>query len=203
MTRPLYPKFALFDDFLPESEATALLDFAIARRTVFAPTGIMLNAKNRTDQAWRRSSEYQLALESLTTAFETAIRSRFEEFCAAAGTPPFALHALDLTLSAHCDGDYYRRHFDTMTAAERAGTAGDRVVSCVYYLHREPCGFSGGELLVYPLVGDGEPLAIAPRHNRLAVFPSIAPHEVAQTHVPGNAWEDARFSLNCWLLRER
>lgn len=203
MSRALVPSHAVFDDFLLPGDAAALLDFAFTHRGGFQPTEIMRSAHRTAERDWRKSFEYHGELGRIVAPFEHAIRERFDAICAAAGTRPFPLHALDLALSAHCDGGFYRQHFDTMTAGERDGTAGDRIVSCVYYFHREPRVFSGGDLLMHPLAGAADPVTIAPRHNRLAVFPSIAPHEVAETHVPGDAWENARFSLNCWLLRAR
>ena len=76
------------------------------------------------------------------------------------------------------------------------------MVSAVYYFHRQPRGFSGGQLAIYP-IDAGDAATIEPMHDRLVVFPSFAPHEVLPVTVPGNAFADARFSINCWLRRER
>ncbi len=57
-------------------------------------------------------------------------------------------------------------------------------------------------LVIHALAGD-ERQVIAPQHDRLVVFPSIAPHEITPVDLPGNAFADARFTIVSWLHRSR
>lgn len=91
---------------------------------------------------------------------------------------------------------------DTTTGVNRMLTPADRVLSLVYYLHREPKVFGGGNLVMHALMGE-EQRVITPRHDRLVAFPSIAQHQVEPISLPGDNFADARFPLVCWLGRTR
>jgi len=98
--------------------------------------------------------------------------------------------------------------FHAGTEAGPAGTilaGGGRVLSCVYYFHREPKAFEGGALRIHAFGSeeDAEFVDIEPRQNSLLVFPAWAPHEVRTVSCPSDAFADARFSVNCWLHRAR
>jgi Rps23 Pro-64 3,4-dihydroxylase Tpa1-like proline 4-hydroxylase len=42
-------------------------------------------------------------------------------------------------------------------------------------------------------------LEVQPKQNGAVVFPSFSFHEVKETTVSGEKWEDARFSVNDWI----
>ena len=65
---------------------------------------------------------------------------------------------------------------------------------------RQPCGFSGGTLRIYPLTGAGH-IDIAPVHNSLLVFPSFVQHEVMPVACPSRHFMDSRFAVNCWFRK--
>ena len=83
----------------------------------------------------------------------------------------------------------------------------DRLLSAVLYFHREPKGFSGGELRLFRLNvrPDTKPVEVAdhldlmPVRNSLVAFPSWVTHEVRPISCPSNRFEDFRFALNCWF----
>jgi Rps23 Pro-64 3,4-dihydroxylase Tpa1-like proline 4-hydroxylase len=103
---------------------------------------------------------------------------------------------VELELVAHGDGAFYRRHIDTQTATERSHI---RVLSGVYYFHRQPKRFTGGALRLYA-IGDPQRFTdIEPTHNTLVVFPAWAPHEVQPVRCPSGQFMDSRFAINCWL----
>ena len=202
MNRARLPAHAVIDGFLPDDAAQALLDHAIASRDAFQPAIVARDGARYADDADRRAMTNP-DLGPARCAFTAAVEAHAEHLCRQVGLAPFPVVAWDIELAAHRDGGYFHEHIDTMTAANRSGQPGDRVISIVYYLHRPEARFSGGELVLRPFDRSGQEIRITPRHNRLVAFPSFARHEVATVHVPGDGWEDARFSINCWLLRGR
>ncbi len=113
---------------------------------------------------------------------------------------PVAISRAEMELVAHGDGAFYRAHVDTKGIDPDKKT--QRVISCVYYFHATPKGFSGGALRLYPF-GGGETsehfLDIPPDHNTLLAFPSWAPQEVRPVSCPSRRFADSRFAINCWF----
>jgi Rps23 Pro-64 3,4-dihydroxylase Tpa1-like proline 4-hydroxylase len=77
------------------------------------------------------------------------------------------------------------------------------VLSGVYYFHRRPRAFTGGELRLYAIGDPDRFVDIEPTHNTLLVFPSWAPHEVRPVSCPTGQFMDSRFAINCWLHARR
>jgi Rps23 Pro-64 3,4-dihydroxylase Tpa1-like proline 4-hydroxylase len=101
---------------------------------------------------------------------------------------------------AHSDGALLRRHIDMQRAP---GVSSVRVLSGVYYLHREPKVFTGGLLRIYSLLAPGRFVDIEPVHNTLVTFPAWVPHEVLPVSCPSGDFMDSRFAVNCWLYALR
>jgi predicted 2-oxoglutarate/Fe(II)-dependent dioxygenase YbiX len=195
------PPHLVIDDFLAPAQVAALLGYALANETDFVPAGELIEGTavaNRNRVALRCS----IGLGPHREAFVAAIHARFADACAATGVALFAIARTETELVAHGHGGRFDLHHDTLTQTNRAGFDSDRVLSSVFYFHREPKAFSGGELAIYPF-RPGEPLTIAPQQNRLVLFSAIAPHAVHPVACPSRAFADSRFSVNCWLHRAR
>jgi SM-20-related protein len=195
-------KRLVIEDFLPPADHAALLAFALASEAGFLPSEVHDSGDGRYDPSSRRSLRFGGDLGAIGEAFGAAILARRDDLFAATGTPPFAVKRCEIELSAHGDGGFFALHQDTLTGAERLSRSADRLLTAVYWFHRQPQRFGGGEFALYP-IGPGEPELIAPRDNRLVAFSAIAPHEVRPVSCPGGGFGDARFSINCWLHRAR
>jgi Rps23 Pro-64 3,4-dihydroxylase Tpa1-like proline 4-hydroxylase len=195
-------KHLAIDDFLPAEDHAALLAFTLENEAAFTPSEVRREGSAYHAPETRKSLFCQAPLGALEDCFRAAVLARKDEFFAATGTPPFEVAKCEIELAAHRDGCFFAPHQDTFTGESRAGYRSDRLVSSVWYFHAQPRGFTGGELAIYPF-GEGEPDLIEPRNNRLVVFPSVAFHEVLPISCPGDAFADARFSINCWLRRAR
>lgn len=191
---------AIFDRFLGAEAAGALLDFALANEAGFRPSTIVGEDGNAVHAEARSSSTFRGDWGEQREIFAEAVRARVSEILAATGVPDWSPKHMQVDLAAHRDGDFFRTHTDTLTGKNRRDEV--RMVSAVYYVHRQPRGFSGGELVIRDVRGQSEN-AIKPLHDRLVVFPSFLPHEVAPVEVPGDSFANARFSINCWLNRVR
>mgnify|MGYP001339389859 CR=1 FL=1 len=186
-------------DFLPEAMAAAVLDFAIANQAAFVPTTIYRKGVMVEESTFRRSLRFKGKLGQLKDDLKAALRASFPDLCRACGMAPFSLHGIEMELAAHRDGGFYHGHIDTLVAEAQADTT--RVLTAVYYVNRSPRPFSGGELALYPLAGEGEARLFQPEHNLLVAFPSIAFHEVRPVSLPSDDFGDARFAINCWFER--
>ena len=191
--------YAVIDGFLPAALHDALLAESIDQISNFTPSSVHTPDGTAYDvdvrRSWRASGAGTFSEEILRHL--TAARAKL---LSAVGIEPFDPWSLELERCAHLDGDYFRPHIDTYTEAQRGGMRGDRILTLVYYFHRQPRGFRGGELVLHPF-GQGVENVIEPHDNRLVVFPSFARHEVRPLTVPGNVPADARFSVTGWLRR--
>lgn len=100
---------------------------------------------------------------------------------------------IELYVHAFNDGTHFDRHSDAY-----GGGNWKRRISCIYYVHREPRGFEGGELIVYGR--SGRPSKVDPRHNSAVFFPSHLIHEVSPVKCRSKAFEDSRFGINVWIM---
>ncbi|MEO1488123.1 MAG: 2OG-Fe(II) oxygenase [Pseudomonadota bacterium] len=193
---------SVVDDFLDPKDAAALLAFALEKRDHFTPSAVHEETSGPPAPLDRRSLSLDADPGAALDAFHFAVDARFDTLRYATGVPEFTEIEREVDLVAHLDGHHYKSHVDTLSREARAQTSADRMISMVYYFHREPRAFSGGELVIYPIAGKGERV-IEPRHNRLVAFPSITPHEVRAIHLESDDFADARFSIACWLCRAR
>jgi hypothetical protein len=193
----------IIDDFLGADAAARLLDFALESRESFAPSFIYSGGVDRVVKpSFRASLTCQRNLDEVIAPFHAAVSRALGRIRAETGTTETGTLLRNLDLLAYRDGHRFGLHIDTAIGANRALNDGDRVVSLVYFLHRQPRGFTGGNLVLHAL-GEDKRHVIEPRHDRLVAFSSITPHEVEPITVPGDDFADARFSIACWLLRER
>ena len=192
----------IVDGFLSEDAADGLLSFVLENEERFRPSRVYEPNPGEDEELMRRSLSMNEGTEEALAEFHAAIDARFEHLRTQTRVPEFTECEREADLVAHLDGHHYKFHVDTLSESARNQATSDRMISMVYYFHREPRAFSGGELKLYGIGGD-ETQLVEPRHNRLIAFPSMTPHEVLPISLPGNAFADARFSIACWLTRAR
>lgn len=100
---------------------------------------------------------------------------------------------IELYVHAYNDGTHFGRHLDT-----HGGGNWRRRISCVYYVHRCPRAFDGGDLVVYDRGGAAH--AIPAEHNSAIFFPADLLHEVRRVTCRSRAFADSRFSINVWIM---
>ncbi|MFD1627832.1 2OG-Fe(II) oxygenase [Azospirillum griseum] len=115
---------------------------------------------------------------------------------------PFPVAMRELQITRHLDGGFYRMHRDTGLPGDPAAS---RILTYVYYFHRTPRRFSGGDLLMFDHGPDGrraetlEFTRFHPEHDTLMFFPSHRLHAVAPVTLDGDDPSDARWTVNGWL----
>jgi SM-20-related protein len=186
-------------DFLDSELHNAVLDWALANEARFVPAGLDAGT---VDPAVRTALSLR-DLGPVRPRIEARIAREVPAWIAALRVTPFEASAIELELVAHNDGAHFTLHSDTYNRDHVA--RGDRMLSAVYYFHREPKAFAGGALRLHRLgAAPGNPgTDIAPDQNSLVVFPSWAPHEVMRVECPSRAFADSRFAVNCWVYRAR
>ncbi len=188
--------FRLYHDFLAPHDHARLLELALAAQPLLAPSrigGIALKPdwrQSRVDESPQALAA--LAREPVLAAARRAVR----DFA----LPDFDFETVEMQFTAHNDGDFYRAHRDY---AE--GDQAYRRLTFVYYFHRQPKRFGGGELALYDTHHDGAGFdaqafsLVEPQDNMLIVFPARFWHEVRPVSCPGGAYADSRFTLNGWI----
>lgn len=191
------------DGFMGEEMVARLLALALEREADFTPTRVgrkhegRLDPKIRISRRLRDPGDLKAELES---RFSPVIGWALREL----RMPPIDLADLEVEFAAHGDGAFYAEHVDTMTGPFDATS--DRALTGVYYFHRQPKRFGGGELRLYAIGGDRagrRHVDITPGCDTLLLFPSWAPHEVRPVSCPSGEFADSRFAINFWCHRRR
>ena len=210
---PLPPSLVI-ENFLPEPDRAALVEWALASEEEFAPAGIFTGKggrEHRLDPTFRKALRHE-GIGPFEALFRKHLIARSAEIASATGYrgPPPA--SFEFELNAYGDGAHFRPHIDIPIGKNRrtvgAQEGEDRVISAVYYFYREPKAFSGGALRLYRFGADAHApgaeaasIAFEPRQNALVCFPSWAMHKVETVHCPSGRFADYRFGLNCWFCR--
>jgi Rps23 Pro-64 3,4-dihydroxylase Tpa1-like proline 4-hydroxylase len=119
------------------------------------------------------------------------------------GHEPFRSSRVEMQITASNDGDFFHWHCDNSGEA-----IASREITFVYFLHREPRAFRGGELRIYDSRWENgmyRPTenyrAIVPQQNQVVLFASSLAHEITPVECPSNAFADSRFTVNGWFHR--
>lgn len=192
--------YIVIDGFLDQPLLDALLDHALRQEHALRPTGLGPKAVETVRRQYRLSDYCEAGLGPLEQPFVERIHARFDDIAGQLGIRPFPIARSEVELIAHGDGAMYVAHTDAYTHQQRELETTDRIVSMVFYFHRQPKAFTGGEIAVHPM-GRGEPRVLEPANNRLVAFPSFALHEVRKVSCPSGKFADSRFAVNCWLHR--
>ena len=146
------------------------------------------------DTGHRRSRLLQEVPSPYRDVFLDALRLGWPVAMRSLGLPQFRVSLVVAQLTAHGDGDYYRMHDDNgLPSIAR------RTITFVYFVHREPRSFEGGELAFAGREGEAE-VAVAPLGNSVVFFPSGNRHEVREVRTD-RAFASSRFTINGWLYR--
>ncbi len=175
-------------NFLNFRENEELFDFVTNTALEFEKAGVTTNRED-----WRhakvvfqdeRLNRFRLILKKQITA-------KYQEVCNLLKITPLTDYGVDIQLTYHNDGDFFKLHTDVGKETE------NRSLTFVYYFNKEPKQFDGGELVIY-----SEPSnSISPQNNMIVFFKPDMYHEVTPITCPSQAFEDSRFTLNGWVLK--
>ena len=186
------------ESFLTGSELAWLMDLVFQSEASFAP------ARVSDDKDDYRQALMWVAPEPLKQLFVRKISALMPEVMPQLRVGRFAVGAIDCQVTASGDGAYFKVHTDA-----GINETYKRQYTYVYYFHREPKGFSGGELRIYDdVIRNGKLVAtdsyqlVEPRHNTMVFFQAAVMHEVMPVRVQSRQFRDARFTVNGWIERQ-
>ncbi|MGW7330384.1 2OG-Fe(II) oxygenase [Streptomyces sp. NPDC054840] len=186
-----------FENFLGAERADALLEYATAREEDFTAGTVL---EPLTGQVSRKGRD-SLVLPVTSEVFSAHLADCLPLVQEVLGHRAALAQSLTV-LTAHGEGGHFGIHTDASRVRD-VSTA----LSAVYYLHRTPRAFGGGQLRLYDTVVDDDGRArpgesyrtIEPEHDTIAFFPSGAFHEVVPSTCPSGRFSDHRFTLTTWI----
>lgn len=185
-----------FENFLGAERADALLAYAISRQTAFNAGTVLDPLTGQASHKGRNS----LVLPVTSSVFSAHLADCLPLVQEALGHRTALTQSLTV-LTAHGEGGHYGIHTDASRVRD-VSTA----LSAVYYLHRRPRGFGGGQLRLYDTLlheGGAQPAesyrTIEPDHDTIVFFPASAFHEVVPSTCPSGQFADHRFTLTTWI----
>ncbi|CAN1208763.1 2OG-Fe(II) oxygenase [Tumidithrix helvetica PCC 7403] len=187
--------YAQIDNLLTWNQLRQLFKYVIDQEPNFVPT------TNSANDPFYRRSMYLFSFPEFANLMIDRVRSIMPHIISHLEIQNFTVGDIEAQLTAHNDGNYYKLHNDNGSP-----DCANRELTYVYYFHREPKAFSGGELVIYDsvikdgyLVGAKSFKTIQPRNNTIVFFPSRCMHEVLPVVCPSKAFADSRFTINGWV----
>jgi SM-20-related protein len=192
----------ILDEFLTSSELSALSQYVLEHEMQFATSEVLSPgvSSGAVDYNYRRSRvlmDLGGHEKMITDRVLTYLPRVLEKW----GRDPFTISRSETQITASNHGDFFHCHVDNGAEAVAA-----REITFVYFFHREPKQFSGGELRIYDSRrenGDFIPTAnyrtIVPEQNQLVLFASGLSHEITPVDCPSGQFADSRFTLNGWV----
>ncbi len=200
----LTARCVILDEFLAPQELEELTHFAVEHEADFRESVVISRTLEEgvVDYDHRRSRVLMdvgrhegLMLERIKSVLPSVLDQL--------GMEEFAIAGAEVQMTASNDGDFFRFHSDNGSEC-----VASRYLTFVYFFHREPKAFEGGELRIHDArlengvyVSEGSYQAISPRQNQVVFFPCEMLHEVTTLNCPSQAFADSRFTLNGWLRR--
>lgn len=193
----------VLDEFLAPQELEELIRYTLQREREFRNSEVIAPVREIgvTDYSHRRSR----VLTELGTQ-EGMILARIRHVLPLVleqlEMEEFPITRTEVQITASNDGDFFRAHCDDAQQA-----IASRWLTFVYFFHREPAPFSGGELRLHDSPWEnghkaaGSYETVVPQQNQIVFFPCSTLHEITPVHCASRAFADSRFTVNGWLHR--
>jgi SM-20-related protein len=195
----------VLDEFLAPQELEALARFTLEHEADFsasevvspdADDGGVVNYEHRRSRVLMDLAQHQdVMLERIKTVLPQVLDQL--------GMEEFSIAGVEVQVTASNDGDFF--HFHSDNGSDRVAA---RHLTFVYFFHREPRSFEGGELRIHDArwegstyVSQGSYQTIVPRQNQIVFFPCELLHEITPVNCASLQFADSRFTLNGWLRR--
>ncbi len=190
---------AFIEDFLSPEDNKQALEIALNKANDFVGSKTTTQAND-----YRKSSIlYATLFPDYYELLRQKLLNTLPDVLQKLNHPTFSVSQVEMQLTAHNDGCFYKIHNDSGSAKTAT-----RTITYVYYFHQQPKKFSGGELRLYETelkngvaTTNGQYKTIEPKNNSIVFFDSRCKHEVMPVKCPSRKFEDGRFTLNGWLRR--
>jgi Rps23 Pro-64 3,4-dihydroxylase Tpa1-like proline 4-hydroxylase len=201
----VYPaRFVALPEFLTAEEQQQVMEFVRKHERKFEISEVVSpGAKAMGVDPEHRRSRALYEIGPIHNLIADRLRFYLPRILKKLGCAEFPIADVEAQITASNDGDFFRVHNDN--AQEPLET---REITFVYFFHREPKAYRGGELVIYDSRYEGgeyiaqeERTTIVPQQNQLVVFPSSLLHEVRPVECASQKFLDSRFTVNGWLRR--
>ena len=194
----------VLDEFLAPQELEELMRFTLEHEADFSASevvspsadGGVVNYEHRRSRVLLDLAQYQDLMLERIKAVLPQVLGKF-------GMEEFSIAGVEAQVTASNDGDFF--HFHSDNGSDRVAS---RHLTFVYFFHREPRQFEGGELRIHDArleegayVSKGSYQTIAPQQNQIVFFPCELLHEITPVNCSSQLFADSRFTLNGWLRR--
>ena len=202
-TAAIRSQCVILDEFLAPQEMEALLCYTMDHEAEFRSSEVISpNGQPGTVDYSHRRSRVLMKLGAQEEIIMNRVRAVLPRVLEELQIEEFPITRTEVQITASNDGDFFRAHCDD--AQEKIAS---RRMTFVYFFHREPRQFEGGELRLYdsrkgehPL-GKGGYQTIVPQQNQIVFFPCSTLHEITPVRCQSRAFADSRFTANGWLHR--
>jgi len=194
----------VLDEFLAPQELEELMRFTLERESDFSASEVVSpSADGGIVNYEHRRSRVLTDLEQHQDVMLARIKAVLPQVLEKLGMEEFSIAHVEAQITASNDGDFF--HFHSDNGSDRVAS---RHLTFVYFFHREPRQFEGGELRIHDArledgtyVSDGTYQAIIPQQNQIVFFPCELLHEITPVNCASQQFADSRFTLNGWLRR--
>jgi len=199
-----YAHCVVLDEFLAPAELNELMQYTLSHQEQFKTSEVVSPgvAGGAVDFEYRRS-HVLMDLDKHEGVIVERIRRCLPRILRRLELEPFAISRVEAQITCSGNGDFFRWHTD-----DGHDEIASRQLTFVYFFHREPKAFQGGELRVYDSEwrnGGYKPMenyrTIVPRQNQAVFFASFLAHEITPVECPSGAFADGRFTVNGWFHR--
>lgn len=187
-------------NFLSPEENQKIITEAIDKKEEY----IKSNTTTKANQYRQSYVLFSQKIPALSALIRERIKQKLPELLGQLNFSPFEVAEIELQLTAHNDGCYYKIHNDA--GSEKTAS---RQITYVYYFYQEPKAFSGGELRLYDTELKNNTITthpkfqtITPINNSIIFFNSRCRHEVMPVVCPSREFAHSRFTVNGWIRKK-
>jgi Rps23 Pro-64 3,4-dihydroxylase Tpa1-like proline 4-hydroxylase len=192
----------VLDEFLAPQELDELVGYALQHEAEFQNSEVISpSGEPGVIDYDHRRSRVLMDLGKHEEIVLDRIRGVLPRVLDQLGIEEFPVTHAEAQITASNDGDFFGAHSD-----DSQETIASRRITFVYFFHREPRQFEGGDLRLHDSFGRTEPhvstgsyQTVVPEQNQIVFFPCSVLHEITPVGCPSRAFADSRFTLNGWL----
>jgi SM-20-related protein len=195
-------RYVVLDEFLAPQELDQLIQLALDRETEFRTSEVVSpKSDGGVVNYEHRRSRVLMDLGQHADVIAERIKSVLPQVLQELEMEEFAITEIETQATASNDGDFFHFHSDNSDPRVSA-----RHLTFVYFFHREPKQFDGGELRIHDArlegntyVSEGSYQTIVPQQNQIVFFPCELMHEITAVKCASGRFADSRFTVNGWL----
>ncbi|HWX94810.1 MAG TPA: 2OG-Fe(II) oxygenase [Terriglobales bacterium] len=194
----------ILDEFLAPEELQELMRYALGQERAFRISEVISpGVGGGVVDPENRRSRVLMDLGKHRDVVVGRIHSALPRVLEKLGMKAFPVSCVETQITASNHGDFFRHHSDN-----GEDEIANRQLTFVYFFHREPKAFHGGELRLHDSPQEnavwthtGDYRAVVPEQNQMVFFRSELLHEITPVVCPSQAFADSRFTVNGWLHR--